>query len=212
MSQVERASRRYLAAGRFAHGFARGKMAGDPAYARVLEILGKEGTLVDVGCGEGHLLALAHEHAPELRLWGLDHDAKRIGTARLALGDLAELHVGDVRTQDLPHASVIAALDLLHYMPLAEQDQILARLVGSLEPGGVLLVRDGEAEAGWRSRLTTLSERVAVRMGRHKGEGVWLRPRDEMVASLRGLGLRVDAETCSEGTPFANVLYIGRAP
>ena len=165
-----------------------------------------------MGCGEGHLLALAHEHAPELSLWGLDHDAKRIGTARLALGDLAELHVGDVRSSELPPARVVAALDLLHYIPRPEQDPVLARLAGCLEPGGVLLLRDGEAEAGWRSGLTKLSERVAVLTGRHKGEGVWLRSREQMVASLRALGLQVEAETCSEGTPFANVLYIGRAP
>ncbi len=206
---LQRAADRYLAAGRFAHGFARGKMAGDPAYQRVLELIGGEGTLVDVGCGEGHLLALAREAAPGLRLWGVDHDEQRIEVGRTALGELAELHVGDVREHELPSAKVIAVLDVLHYMVPRQQDEVLARLAQALEPGGVLLVRDGEALAGWRSAVTTLSEQLAVGLGRHKGDGVWFRAREDMLGVLHDLGLEAEAETCSEGTPFANVLYIG---
>ena len=207
---VERAAERYLAAGRFAHGFARGKMAGDPAYARVLSLLQPQGTLLDVGCGAGHLLALAKETVPSLALWGVDHDAERVTRGRAALGEDAELHVGDAREHELPAATVIAVLDVLHYMRPDEQDRLLARLVDSLAPGGTLLVRDGEAGAGWRSTVTALSERFAVGTGRHKGDGVWFRPRQEMVRVLEDLGLEVEAEACSDGTPFANVLYIGR--
>ena len=66
MSPIERAANRYLPAGRFAHGFAKGKMNGDPAYARVLELLTPEGTLVDVGCGEA-VLRGAHVYARGVR-------------------------------------------------------------------------------------------------------------------------------------------------
>ena len=212
MSEVlQRAADRYLAAGRFAHGFARGKMAGDPAYQRVLALVGEHGTLVDIGCGEGHLLALAYEAAPGLRLWGVDHDEARLAVGRAALGELADLHVGDVRDCELPSARVIAVLDVLHYMVPPEQDAVLARLARALEPGGVLLIRDGEALAGWRSTVTSVSERLAVGLGRHKGDGVWFRGREELLGVLHDLGLECEAETCSEGTPFANVLYIGRA-
>jgi len=212
VTPTERAANRYLPAGRFAHGFAKGKMNGDPAYARVLELLTSEGTLVDVGCGEGHLLALAHETHPGLRLWGIDHDEARIATGRAALGEDAALHVGDARGADLPDATVIAVLDVLHYMPLEEQDATLTRLVDALVPGGTLLIRDGESGAGWRSAVTSLSERFAVGTGRHKGEGVWFRSRHEMLAALTDRGLLAEAEGCSDGTPFANVLYIAHLP
>ena len=56
-----------------------------------------------------------------------------------------------------PNGTVIAVLDVLHYMPPEEQDATLNRLVDALAPGGTLLIRDGESGAGWRSTVTSLS-------------------------------------------------------
>ena len=208
---IESASARYLAAGRWAHGFARGKMSSDPAYKRTLELISSEqGTLVDVGCGEGHLLALVRALHPGFRVVGLDHDEERVATARAALGDEAELHVGDARSFELPEADVIACLDVLHYMPIEEQDALLVRFARALRPGGTLLVRDGRSEAGFSSTLTRLSEQLAVAVGRHKGDGVYFRPAEDTAATLESAGLSVELSDCSEGTPFANVLWVGR--
>jgi len=208
---IESASARYAVAGRWAHGFARGKMKGDPAYRRVLELItASQGTLVDIGCGEGHLLALARALHPGLRLVGLDHDGERVATARAALADDAELHVGDVRGFELPRTDVLACLDVLHYMPVEDQDALLTRFAEALAPEGVLLIRDGRSEAGLSSTITRLSEQVAVAVGRHKGEGVHFRPAQATVATLEAAGLSVEVADCSEGTPFANVLWIAR--
>lgn len=207
------AAERYARVGRVARGIARGKMRGDPVYAEVLPLLEGRRTLLDVGCGEGYLLALAAAEHPGLEVIGVDHDPRRLQTARTALFDLAPTLIeGDVREVDLPAADVVTCLDVLHYQPPDDQDAILARLAQALRPGGVLVVREAVADAGWRSRMTVLSERTTLFLGRHRGQGVWLRPRQDLVAVLEGLGLEVKARSCSEGTPFANWLFLGYAP
>lgn len=209
---LDAAVARYAAQGRFAEGFARGKMRGDPAYAAVLGHLRPEMVVVDVGCGEGYLLALAAETVGGLTLHGFDHDPRRLASAEAALVGLdATLWCADAREVELPAADAICALDVLHYQPPADQDAILARLAAALKPGGVLLVRDGRSDGGWRSQLTALSERAAIAIGRHKGEGVHFRPQAELEGALRALGLDVAAVDCADGTPFANVLYAARA-
>ncbi len=213
--ELEAAVARYTPQGKFVEGFAKGKMRGDPAYRAVLQYLEPGQTLLDVGCAEGYLLALAAETIGDLVLIGFDHDERRLDIARKALGDLdLRVYAGDARDTDLQgvSASVITVLDVLHYQTESEQDAILARLAGVLAPGGVLLVRDGRSDGGWRSTVTAMSERIAMALGRHKGDGVYFRPQDEMRAALEALGLDVTVDPCSENTPFANVLFAARKP
>jgi len=209
--KIDAAVQRYSAQGRYVEGFARGKMKADPAYRAVLAYLQPGMTLLDVGCAEGYLLALAAESIGELRLVGFDHDLRRLGIARAALEGLdAELYAGDARDTELPEADAICVLDVLHYQTPPEQDAILARLAGALRVGGVLLVRDGRSDGGWRSTVTGWSEKVAMALGRHKGDGVWFRTQAEMRAALEELGLEVAVDPCAENTPFANVLFVAR--
>jgi SAM-dependent methyltransferase len=210
----EQAAERYRGAGRTALGFARGKLRGDPAYRAVLEHLPPQGKLLDVGCGEGYLLALARQARPDLDLVGLDHDERRLALARRALAGEPRVSLldGDLREHDLPPADLITCLDVLHYMPPDQQDEALARMVSVLGPGGLLLIRDGHADGGLRSRLLRWSEHVAVAFGRHRGDGVFFRPSQALRGSLEDLGLEVEVAPCRDGTPFANLLFVARKP
>ena len=207
---IDQAVERYATVSRVAAGFARGKMRYDPVYKAVIGRLRPGLSLLDVGCGEGYLLALAGTTFQGLQMVGIDHDERRLGVARKALLGLpVRLEVGDVRQAELPPADVVTCLDVLHYQPPEEQDALLSALAQCLRPGGALLVRDGASDAGFRSSITAWSERLAMMLGRHRGDGVYLRPRDDLRAAIAATGLAVDDVDCAEGTAFSNVLYVG---
>lgn len=201
---------RYRRHSRMAEGFARGKLRGDPVYAAVFPYLQAGSSVLDVGCGEGYLLALAASVGCT-ELVGLDHDPRRMDQGRVALDDLGVRWLeGDVRQVELPPSDVVTCLDVLHYMPPEAQDAVIQRLSAAVRPGGVLLLRDGRSDAGWRSTVTALSERVAMALGRHRGDGVFFRPAGALKTSLEAAGLRVEAAPCRDGTPFANELLVAR--
>ncbi len=206
----------YEPLGRWEYNWAKGKLANDPAFPTVAGRISELAptTLLDVGCGEGYLLAYVRAMAPQIALIGLDYDQKRLDVARRALGSQPQVRFigGDVRQTELPQADVVTCLDVLHYLDDAGQDSILARLAAILRPGGTLLIRDGAAGEGMRSWLTLWSERIAVFLGRHRGATVHLRPREATIATLEAQGLKVQAEDCREGTVLANVLFTATKP
>lgn len=206
---------RYAPEGKWAVGFAKGKMSGDPAYAEVFGLLDHgAGSLLDVGCGEGYLLAIVRHQRPNVKLFGFDHDPRRLEMARRVFDDEdhIDLSVGDIRASALPATDVVTCLDVLHYLAPDEQDLVLDRLAQAVRPGGMLLIRDGETGGGAGSTVLKCAERFAVWIGRHKGDGVFFRPADQTAERLREAGLQVEVRPCRTGTPFANVLFIARRP
>ena len=223
------ASRPFLRGGIYPWQFARWKLRLDPVFLSLLRkgYLPDRGRLVDVGCGQGVLLGLLvaareryrrGEWPPEwappplnLELHGLERRRDRVWVARRALRDGAQIERCDVRQAVFPRCSVIAALDLLLYLAPDDQRRLLEKAAVALEPGGVLLLREADTAAGFAYRVTRWSARLSA-MGTG---GLWpqihCRSATEWASLLEALGFSVAAaEPMSEGTPFANVLFIAR--
>lgn len=213
---LRRAAAKYEPQGRVAAGWALGKLRGDPAYAAVLELtveVRQGGSVLDVGCGDGYLLAALAVARPDLELHGLDHDAARLAQARRALPEArVRLEPTDVRRASLPRADLVVLLDVLHYLPPVEQDRLLQQLAACVRARGALVIRDAAAGEGWRSWVTWLFERLFVWLGRHRGAGVYFRTQQELVDAVARTGLAAETRPCREGTPMSNVLVVGRRP
>jgi uncharacterized protein (DUF2062 family) len=193
--------------------FVAGKLRRDPVFRRLPEHLPPEGRVVDLGSGRGQLALMLAKLWPGRAVVSIDWDERKVEAARAAARDLPggeglRFEQGDARTADIPGARCVVMLDLLHYFPAAEQDALLARAVAALEPGGRLLVREADAAAGLRFRLTAFFERLALGSGVTRGEGLVFRPAAEIAGVLRRLGAAVRVLPVSEGTPLANVLFI----
>ena len=202
---------RYRSSGRMAAGFAKGKLSWDPVFWALFERLPEEGTLLDVGCGEGLLGLYLRVGGKKLKILGVDHDEGRIARARRAADGLSDLdfQVTDARSVE-GSFDVITVIDVLHYLPTEAQAALLTRLVSLLRPGGRLYLRDpepGRGLAGWWTRTT---ERLFVALGRHKGQGVTVQGSVATIEQLQRLGLeQLRAEDCSGGG-FANMLVSGQ--
>jgi len=214
------ASNRYRLGGRTAHRFARGKLRGDPVYRAVLEggLLSRDGTVLDLGCGGGLMLAVLASarvlspvsESSTRRLLGVESRPKAAEIARGALGDEAEILTDDVRRCPLPSARAILLFDVLNLMPAGDQDALLAAVLASLEPGGVLLVREADAAAGWRFRAVRAGNWIkACWVGRFRQE-FHFRSLAEWRRWLEQAGLEVEVRPMGMGTPFGNVLLVAR--
>jgi SAM-dependent methyltransferase len=221
----EAATRPYLAAGKHAWRFARGKLRYDPVYFSLLRrgLLPPQGSLLDLGCGQGMLLSLlrAAKHQagvwpddwpspPSLVLRGIDLSADRVTTARRALGADAQLDHGDVRAMDFQRCSVIVLLDVLFYLGEADQVRVIEKAAAALEPGGLLLLREADAGAGLAFQVTKWSERLVCALRGNLRQRLHYRSTAQWMAQLATHGLVVETMPMSEGTPFANILFVAR--
>jgi 2-polyprenyl-3-methyl-5-hydroxy-6-metoxy-1,4-benzoquinol methylase len=226
-SLARAAADRYATTSITAWEFARGKLRGDPVYREVLlgGWLPSGGRLLDIGCGQGLMLALLAEaerfersasatpgRLPCFeRLVGVELRAHRARLARAALGSDAEIVESDARTLSAGTARVVLLFDVLHMMPRPDQDALLAAAVRALEPGGMIVVREADASAGWRFQAVRFGNRLTA-----LASGAWhqtfaFRTLEEWRDCFSRHGLDVEGAPAGAGTPFANHLFRLRA-
>jgi uncharacterized protein (DUF2062 family)/trans-aconitate methyltransferase len=229
---LEETAYRYLGNGMFDWEFVRGKLRHDPVYLQVLRqgLLPSGGRLLDLGCGRGILMSLLvtardrytrglHPEgwAPPpaaLELHGIETSPKAARAARAALGGEARIDVADLRTDfentELPPARTVLLLDVLHYLPAEAQEDLLRKIAGALEPGGLLLIRDADADAGRRFIATRIQERACALARRHWKQRFHYRSAREWRQLLESAGFTVDLQPMGMGTPYGNVLLTAK--
>jgi SAM-dependent methyltransferase len=212
---VEAAAAPYRRAGRFAWHFARGKLGGDPVFRHLVEsrLIPARARVLDLGCGQGLLAALLPAAgAPPAAYRGIELMARDVERARRALGAGCGVAQGDIRTAEYGAADAAVILDVLHYMPIADQDAVLARVRRALAPGGLLLLRVGDADAGLPFLLSNWVDWTVACVRGHGATRFHCRSVAQWRSALEALGFTVRAEPMSRGTPFANVLLAARVP
>ena len=163
------------------------------------------GVVVDLGAGHGALLALLQARDPEQPLVAVEHDPGRAAWLRRRFaGAPVTVHEADMTTCALPACQGLALLDVLHYFARSEQDALLTRAVGVLEPGGVLVLRTPDPEAGWRFTWNRMHEGVATRTGFTRARVAAYRTPASFARCLEGLGMQVAVG------PKASGLYADR--
>jgi SAM-dependent methyltransferase len=211
---LDAATARYRPAGRFAYHFARGKLGGDPAFAAIVNEgwIAPGSRVLDLGCGQGLLASLLIATGSGCRVHGIElmpRDAQRAATA---LGDAARIVCGDIRHEAFGEADTAVILDVLHYIDYDEQDRVLQRLRAALLPGGQLLLRVGDADAGLPFKLSNWVDHVVTFVRGHRLSRLFCRPLGQWRKALESLGFRVEVVPLSHGTPFANVMLKARLP
>ena len=115
-----------------------------------------------------------------------------------------------MRTTEFPQVDAVVIFDALHYIAVPDQDAVLARVRGALKPGGVLLLRVGNASKKRRFALGQWIDRVSMAL---RGGGfipLAGRPPEQWAETLRRLGFDVELVPMNGRPPFSNFLLIGR--
>ena len=226
---LDRACAPYRRAGRFAYYFARGKLRADPVFHAILELglLCGRPHLLDLGCGQGLLAAWlrAAAHCHERGAWpatwppapcpqsmrGIELVAREVARARCALGPDCEVLEADIRSAPFGSADAVVILDVLHYLPAQSQREVLQRVRAALPPGGLLLLRVGDAGGGLRFRYGQWSDKLVMLLRGHAFVAQHCRSVAQWRELLLECGFDSEARPMSQGTPFANVLLIAHA-
>lgn len=223
---VDRASERFRPCGRFAYHFARGKLSTDPVFATLLSqpVLPGAPRLLDLGCGQGLVTAWLNAasqchgdgHWPlgwpapprPLSIRGIEISGQEVRRAQCALGELAQIVCGDLRTATLGRADAIMMLDVLHYLGPGEQKSLLERARAALTDNGVLLLRIGDAAGGVRFAWSRWVDATIWRLrGRHRA-ALSFRTLTAWMELLRSTGFAAREIPMLGARSFANVLLL----
>jgi hypothetical protein len=138
---------------------------------------------------------------------GIEHRPHVAAIARAALGDDAEIQTADARGRGTVAARVVLLFDVLHLIPAADQETLLASMADSLEAGGVMVIREADAAAGWRFTAVRVGNRLkALAVGQWR-QTFHFRATSEWLACFDRLGLAAEVRPMGQGTPFGNVLF-----
>jgi SAM-dependent methyltransferase len=234
-SLIGAASAYYRPAGQFAWRFARGKLAGDPAFRALLAqgLLMGRSRLLDLGCGQGLLAAwlLAARSAyvreggrpwpaawpapPQLSSYtGVEISPQEVRRARRAFAADAGLRLevlhGDIRVVDYGAPDAVVIMDVLHYLDYAAQERVLARVRAALPPDGLLLLRVGNTDAGLSHAFSKAFDRTVAFLRRGAWQPLRCRHLEDWRELLAGHGFRTRAQPMS-GKPFGNTLLVAQA-
>lgn len=201
----------------FQRRYVQGKLATDPAYAAVADLIARRPMpLLDIGCGIGLLGQYLHAHGELPQYLGIDHDARKIDAGRRAmrlagLEGVLPLRLADGGTAYSLRGHV-ALLDVLHYLDARRQRELVANAAAHLAPGGMLIVRSVLRERSWRYAATRVSEFFLSASGWMRVGAQHYPSGDELHALLTEAGLAVSIRSLHGKTPFDCYLIVGEKP
>lgn len=156
----------YLYKGPVLEWYMRVKLKLEKYYQTFHDLLPMQGHILDLGCGYGFMSYMLHFAGPERQITGVDYDEEKIATANHCLSKTEQINFEhcDILHYPFEEYAGIVISDVLHYLPPAEQMQVIENSIRSLRPGGVLLIRDGDKEKGSKHKTTRLTEFLSTRV------------------------------------------------
>jgi len=150
----------YLYKGPILEWYMKIKVRMEKNYLPIHELLPKQGKLLDIGCGYGFMSYMLQFTSPKREITGIDYDEDKIETANhcFSKNDKINFIASDVLEFAFEKYDAIILSDVLHYLKPEEQKLVMEKCFAHLNPGGVILLRDGNADLKERHKGTKLTE------------------------------------------------------
>ncbi|MCC6288146.1 MAG: 1-acyl-sn-glycerol-3-phosphate acyltransferase, partial [Chitinophagaceae bacterium] len=150
----------YIYKGPVLEWYMRVKVRLEKNYQQFHELLPLKAAILDIGCGYGFMPYMLHFTAKQRVVHAVDYDEEKITVAQHCFSKDENIHFeyADVTRFVFDKYDGIIAADMLHYLQPEQQKQIIEKCIYALNPGGVLIIRDGDKERQEKHKGTKLTE------------------------------------------------------
>jgi hypothetical protein len=141
------------------------------------------------------------------RMVGVEVRPRLVRLARQAVGSEAEIVQADAIAFSPEPCHTVLVLDVLHRMNAQQQERLLAAIVSAIDPGGVVVVRETPADAGWRlGRVRAIDRLRGLALGRWRRRSHF-RTMIEWLECFDRVGLEAEVVPMDNRTPLGSVLF-----
>jgi len=126
--------------------------------------------IVDIGCGFGFLSYMLSFLSENRKITGIDYDENKILIANNCRDKNDKLSFVFVNAldYDFSQSDAFVLSDVLHYIPEENQQQLIVKCIKSLNPNGVIIIRDADNELKSRHWGTRITEFFSTKFGFNK--------------------------------------------
>src|SRR4051812_21298194 len=164
------------------------KLNTDPLTRLLAALPGEFGRVLDAAAGRGQFGLFLWELGRVAQLTGFDSDARKVDLAQRAADRDAQFETLDLLEFPEREVDTLLLIDVLHYLPLSEQDELLRRAARCVTRGRIL-IRELDAQSAAQSALTRAFEWLAKVSGYNRGRaGRLYRPARQLGDQLTRAG------------------------
>lgn len=121
-------------------------------FNEILELVGENKSVFDVGCGSGMLLALMAEYQKPKKLGGLEINQNLVENAKVLLKEYSipasvTLQNGQDFPEEIKDYDFVTMIDVLHHVPQELQIEYLKNLLKKMKKGSRLIFKDIDASS-----------------------------------------------------------------
>ncbi len=150
----------YIYKGPVLEWYMRIKVRMEKNYRLFNELLPQTGRILDIGCGYGFMSYMLRFVSPARIMTGIDYDEQKIATANHCFSKDAGINfiAADITTYAFEQYDAVVMMDILHYLQPEQQKIVIEKSIRSVNPNGLIIIRDGNADLEKRHRGTKLTE------------------------------------------------------
>ncbi len=156
----------YLYKGPLLEWYMRIKTKLENNYTIFHELVPRQGKILDIGCGFGFMSYMLYFVSNKREITGIDYDEEKIETANHCFSKTTAINFvhSDILNFSFEKYDAIILADILHYLQPGEQDLVLEKCITQLNPGGIVIIRDGDKDVIDKHKKTQLTEFFSTKL------------------------------------------------
>ena len=156
----------YLYKGPLIEWYMRIKVRLEKNYQPFHELVPLKGKILDAGCGYGFMSYMLYFSSTQREITGIDYDENKIITANNCFSKTDKINFihSDVLSFAFENYDAIILSDMLHYLQPADQKMLIEKSIHQLNPGGIVIIREGDKDSMKKHKRTELTEFFSTKL------------------------------------------------